>query len=91
MEESLDAGLARLFGASARGPTTTLAREEPEAPNVMEAQRRDTATAALLRQANELYDRARTAQRNDDWAAYGTAMRQLGELLRRLNGERAPR
>jgi hypothetical protein len=54
-------------------------------------QQPDTAIAALLRQANELYDRARAAQRNDDWTAYGTAMRQLGELLRRLNAERAPR
>jgi uncharacterized membrane protein (UPF0182 family) len=39
----------------------------------------------------EQYERARAAQRNDDWATYGTAMRQLGELLRRLSAERAPR
>jgi uncharacterized membrane protein (UPF0182 family) len=53
-------------------------------------QRADTAVAALLRQANELYDRARAAQRSDDWATYGTAMRQLGEVLRRLNAGRTP-
>jgi uncharacterized membrane protein (UPF0182 family) len=87
MEESLDAGLARLFGAGGR-PTPA-----PEAPvaGVASEQRPDTAMAATIRQAIELYDRARAAQRNDDWAAYGTAMRQLGELLRRLNVERAPR
>ena len=32
------------------------------------------------------YVPAGAAQRNDDWATYGTAMRQLGELLRRLSG-----
>jgi uncharacterized membrane protein (UPF0182 family) len=88
MEESLDAGLARLFGTGGR-PTPA-----PEAAPVVgevPAQRPDTAIAALVRQAVDLYDRARAAQRADDWAAYGTAMRQLGEVLRRLGAERAPR
>jgi uncharacterized protein len=88
MEESLDAGLARLFGAGGRpAPTLEAAAGVGEIP----VQRPDTATAALLRQAVDLYDRARAAQRADDWAAYGTAMRQLGEVLRRLSAERAPR
>ena len=87
MEESLDAGLARLFGAAGRPAAPG------EAPVVAAAaaQRPDTAMTATIRQAIELYDRARTAQRNDDWAAYGAAMKQLGELLRRLNVERPPR
>jgi uncharacterized protein len=86
MEESLDAGLARLFGASGRAP----AAREPDVAADVPAQRPDTATAALVRQAVELYDRARAAQRNDDWTAYGTAMRQLGDVLRRLGGGRTP-
>jgi uncharacterized membrane protein (UPF0182 family) len=86
MEESLDAGLARLFGMGGRAPATP----EPRVVGEISAQRPDTAVAALTRQAVEAYDRARAAQRNDDWAAYGTAMRQLGDLLRRLNAERAP-
>jgi uncharacterized membrane protein (UPF0182 family) len=88
MEESLDAGLARLFGTGGRAAA---APEAPVVAGVTAEQRPDTAMAATIRQAIELYDRARAAQRNDDWAAYGTAMRQLGELLRRLNVERAPR
>jgi uncharacterized membrane protein (UPF0182 family) len=87
MEESLDAGLARLFGTGGR-PTPT--PEAPVAGQIAE-QRPDTTTATLARQAVELYDRARAAQRSDDWAAYGTAMRQLGEVLRRLGAERVPR
>ena len=86
MEESLDAGLARLFGASGRAP----AAREPDVAAEVPAQRPDTATAALVRQAVELYDRARAAQRNDDWTAYGTAMRQLGDVLRRLSTGRTP-
>jgi uncharacterized membrane protein (UPF0182 family) len=31
------------------------------------------------------YERARAAQRAEDWAAYGVEMRRLGEVLRRLN------
>jgi uncharacterized protein len=87
MEESLDAGLARLFGTGGRPATAPEPAVAADAP----AQRPDTAMAATIRQAIELYDRARAAQRNDDWAAYGAAMRQLGELLRRLNVERVPR
>ena len=48
-------------------------------------------TADLVRQAREHYDRARAAQRSDDWATYGTEMRRLGELLRQLEVPRAPR
>jgi hypothetical protein len=31
------------------------------------------------------YERARGAQRADDWATYGAEMKELGELLRKLN------
>jgi hypothetical protein len=84
MEESLDAGLARLFGATSTPERAEMVR----IPDAVSTQRPDTAAAALLRQAVDLYDRARAAQRNDDWAAYGTAMRQLGDVLRRLNAPR---
>ena len=42
------------------------------------------ANAELLRQAAEQYERARAAQRIDDWAAYGEAMKRLGEVLRKV-------
>jgi uncharacterized membrane protein (UPF0182 family) len=47
------------------------------------------ATAQLLREASDAYEKARAAQRADDWATYGTEMRRLGDVLRRLR-ERAP-
>ena len=47
--------------------------------------------AALTKQAREHYDRARAAQRADDWATYGAEMKRLGEVLRQLEATRAPR
>ena len=47
--------------------------------------------ADLARQAREHYDRARAAQRADDWATYGAEMRRLGEVLRQLEAPRTPR
>jgi hypothetical protein len=47
--------------------------------------------AQLATQAREHYDRARAAQRSDDWATYGAEMRRLGEVLRQLEATRAQR
>jgi uncharacterized membrane protein (UPF0182 family) len=47
--------------------------------------------ARLATEAREHYDRARAAQRSDDWATYGAEMRRLGEVLRQLEATRAPR
>jgi uncharacterized protein len=43
---------------------------------------------SLAARASQHYERARAAQRNDDWATYGTEMRQLGEVLRQLQSAR---
>ena len=48
----------------------------------------ESASAALLREVALHYERARAAQRVDDWAAYGAEMRRLGELLQKVGGER---
>jgi uncharacterized membrane protein (UPF0182 family) len=81
MEETLEAGLARLFGG---GPSAPAARVDAPAPVTSG----DTDFARLAREASETYDRARAAQRAEDWATYGAEMRRLGELLRRLNATR---
>ncbi|NUO62614.1 MAG: UPF0182 family protein [Gemmatimonadaceae bacterium] len=76
MGESLDDALSALYerGATAEPPALRL----PETAVTGE-------TAALLRQAREHYDRARAAQRADDWATYGEEMRRLGDVLRELD------
>jgi uncharacterized membrane protein (UPF0182 family) len=94
MDSTLELGLARLFGAS----QTLAASATPETSSEAAAQPSDARTsrapagtatdaqrAQLIRDANAAYERARAAQRADDWATYGTEMRRLGDLLRRLS------
>jgi hypothetical protein len=80
MEETLEAGLARLFG-------------DGEAPSQAEAAPSARAAAAeaaagpardLIEEARRHYDRAVAAQRAGDWGVYGEELRQLGEVLTRL-------
>jgi uncharacterized protein len=83
MEESLEAGLARLFGAGAQLLAQRNAVPSPSAPSA-------AAGVEALRQALMHYDRARAAQRADDWATYGEQMRLLGERLRELDAKSTP-
>ena len=84
MEESLEAGLARLFGS---GQVLAQANvRQPVAPAVATLPGADVARRAVTH-----YERARAAQRADDWATYGEEMRLLGEALRELEAARAPR
>jgi len=99
MAETLDAALRALFGAMR--PETVASAPSAGAPVAAAAATRastaDTATGAttadLARRANDHYERARAAQRADDWATYGTEMKRLGEVLRQLGAQRsaAPR
>jgi uncharacterized membrane protein (UPF0182 family) len=84
MEETLEEGLARLFGGvpgteprpamAAAAALEAGAETEPAAQTVAE----------LARQAAEHYERAMEAQRTGNWARYGDEMRRVGELLRQL-------
>ena len=80
MEETLDAGLAQLFGGgaeAARAPARVAAT--PGAAPATNARAAD-----LARRANESYRRALEAQRAGDWARYGDELRRLEDLLRQL-------
>jgi uncharacterized protein len=77
MEETLDAGLATLFGGSTPARTVS-------APRDTTGVRVSAAMAALLQQAREHYDRAIAAQRAGNWADYGREIEQLGAVLRAL-------
>src|SRR5213592_1885906 len=86
MEETLEAGLARLFGGATEPPAVAAARGAVARPGEGRA-------ADLARQAAELYQRAIAAQRAGDWAGYGEHLSQLGEALRQLQavlGARQP-
>src|SRR5438094_924852 len=86
MEETLEAGLARLFGGAVEPAAAAAA--PPGA-----ARSGNGRVADLARRAAELYQRAVEAQRSGDWARYGEALSQLGDVLRQLQavlGDRQP-
>ncbi len=78
MEETLEAGLSRLFGGTV--PTTTAAVVPPPPAG-------DGGIADLSRRATEIYERAIAAQRSGDWARYGEELKRLGELLKQMEAE----
>ena len=93
MEETLDAGLARLFGGTGRAEAPEVERVsapggaagdpvESDRPGASEAV--SPQTAALAAEARGHYDRAIQAQRAGDWAKYGEELRLLGEVLQRM-------
>jgi hypothetical protein len=90
MEETLEEGLGRLFGARAGAPApaaTSPAGTQTSAP----AQPGTAAPApaaggldAAAAEARAHYDRAIAAQRAGDWATYGEEIRALGAALERM-------
>jgi uncharacterized membrane protein (UPF0182 family) len=83
MEETLDAALARLF------PTDGPRRAVAAAPGVRAAEPAvPAAVEDLAARARAHYERAIQAQRDGNWAQYGEEIRQLGEVLQRLNAGR---
>ncbi len=86
MEETLEASIAKIFGD--KSPQ----RDETREPIVVEGGTRDEALTAdkgdLIRQAKEAYDRAVQAQREGDWARYGTELHRLGTVIDKLDRER---
>lgn len=87
MEETLEAALQRLFGSASERAVAATPGARVAAVVVDTS---STDVASLSRRAREHYDKARAAQRADDWATYGSEMRLLGEVLRQLEAVRRP-
>ena len=69
-------------------PPLAVADSSPRSPSGATADALPANVAELTRRARDHYDRARAAQRSDDWATYGAEMRKLGEVLRQLEQRR---
>ena len=85
MEETLGAGLARLFGGSGfdeRPAITAVAATDAAGESV--AITSEDRVADVARRLSEHYDAAIAAQRVGDWATYGVEMRLVGELVQQL-------
>jgi len=74
MEETLEAGLARLFGSDTE--KTKRAIETPKTTVPVDASKE-----SLLQQAANAYEAALRAQRDGDWTRYGEEIKRLGEIL----------
>jgi uncharacterized membrane protein (UPF0182 family) len=93
MRETLEQGLATLFGGDVpRGSDVVVApvagtdSTAVGVPSVVPAApAAPPSNAALIAEARSHYDRALSAQRSGDWAAYGREITALGDVLRRLN------
>ncbi|MEK7186707.1 MAG: hypothetical protein AAB690_00050, partial [Patescibacteria group bacterium] len=79
MEETLEAGLAKIFG-TAEGQT----KPSQAASADLSAGEAGMTKEGLLREANEAYQSAISAQREGDWGRYGEEIKKLGEILSKL-------
>jgi uncharacterized protein len=85
MEETLEAAIARIFGAEmAQAPAETGAASS-QSPAAGEATVAGVSSANLIQQAGSSYERAIQAQRQGDWAKYGEEIKKLGSLLQELS------
>ncbi|MEO5588258.1 MAG: UPF0182 family protein [Gemmatimonadaceae bacterium] len=91
MRETLEAGLATLFGGDASTADTSAVGAPGDSLGAVTAAPRPAATgaqapsASLLNEARSHYDRAIRAQRAGDWAIYGREIQALGEVLQKLS------
>ncbi|MDP3998831.1 MAG: UPF0182 family protein [bacterium] len=80
MEETLEAGLAKIFG-TAEGQTKPSGEKPALVSSVEQA---GTTKESLLQEASETYEAAIRAQREGDWGRYGEEIKKLGEILSKL-------
>jgi uncharacterized protein len=93
MEETLDAGLARLFGGSAAAknePVAVAGTGGAAAAATVGPALSDAELQTLVAEARSRYQAALAAQRAGDWARYGEEIRKLGAVLERLGGRGEP-
>jgi uncharacterized protein len=88
MQETLEEGLAELFGGKQPPSNTSTSSIAPSAPETAAVPQAPPAAATnltgLAAEAQAHYERAIAAQRSGDWAKYGEELRQLGQVLERM-------
>jgi len=85
MAETLEAGLARLFGGNVPQTSDSVATSPRSAGDTTKrAITLPPTTSSTITEAQSHYDRAIAAQRSGDWAAYGREIQALGQVLARL-------
>jgi len=87
MRESLEAGIAEIFGGGAVARPAGAARDS-SAAGALGAAAGSAVNADLLKQAEQHYNSAIAAQRAGNWAEYGKEIERLGTILRQLRNGR---
>jgi uncharacterized membrane protein (UPF0182 family) len=83
MEDDLATALERLFATQVAG-LEPVERPEGEAPEVPEAPEAQQTLEQLAVEASEHYNKAVEAQRNGDWATYGSELKLLEEVITKM-------
>ncbi len=88
MEKTLDEAVATIFGKSAAERVETEAErasaDSSQPASAPVAAQKERMSQNLGARAKQLYDDAVAAQRKGDWAAYGEALEELGDVLKNL-------
>jgi len=85
MQDTLDAALSQIFSGAVtttEAPPTSAGQAAPAPAKAAGAPGIDI--QALIREANQHYQRALEFERQGDWAGYGAEVKKLGEVLNRL-------
>lgn len=80
MDETLDQALSRIFGDIGMP-----AKQRAEGQHAVPAEQTG---GNLASQAKEHFDRAMKAQREGEWALYGEEIKQLGDIIRKMQKDR---
>jgi uncharacterized membrane protein (UPF0182 family) len=91
MAETLDAALAALISGAPVATSPTIAASDSAKAAPVSATGANATTQSLTASALDHYEKARAAQRADNWAAYGDEMRKLGDVLKQLEQTRERR
>lgn len=79
MEDTLEQGLERIFQLKQNQPQP----EQPEQPQPTPGDIEDA--ASLITRANEVFRLSQEAMKRGDWTEYGTRLKELEEILSKLN------
>jgi len=79
MEENLEQALAALFGGRKAAPAAAAAG----APLTT----KKASVQDLAREAAQVFERARTLQKQGDWAGYGEQLKNLERILKQMTGQ----
>ncbi len=82
MEPTLDAALSKIFGGAFE---TAPAQPAPAALAPAKGPAPPPDFQALVREANQHFDRAQQLLRQGDWNGYGEEIKKLGEVLKRIS------